>query len=392
MQTSLPEVPIQFDREFSKIPNEVFHREDVYRLELDRIFYGPQWFPLAHETEVPAKGDYKTMKIGEAPVLVVHGHDGAIRVFANSCPHRGTMLKTCPRGNSETIECPYHRWGFDTTGKLLGAPGMRDFPSDFRKENYGLKVLRSGIVHGVVFATFRAEAPELHEYLGESAQYIGKALGDGRKLKPLGSQKVMMNTNWKEYSDNEGYHAPLLHTAFRLLNWQGGKGLQLQTKHGHKVLYAEVQAAPDNGYLADHSILVSRDNGDTPKSVIVPLFPLTAFVRHLDSFSIRFAMPVSVDMTEVHYTYFAVDGEDEAISTHRARQASNLLGPSGLISLEDGAVFDRIHAGSHNPGNVEFQKGVRDRYALPTDLGQNDEAGNLVRWEIYRNIMGFERG
>jgi phenylpropionate dioxygenase-like ring-hydroxylating dioxygenase large terminal subunit len=332
------------------------------------------------------------MNIGEAPVLIVHGHDDKLRVFANACPHRGTMLKTCAKGNSKSIECPYHRWGFDTAGKMLGAPGIRDFPEDFKKEDYGLKELKSGIVHDVVFATLSPTAPELGEYLGEAVEYIGKALGDGRKLKPIGSQKVIMNTNWKEYSDNEGYHAPLLHAAFRLLNWGGGGGLQLQTAHGHKVVFAEVKPAPQNGFLADHSILETREQGMAPKSVIVPLFPLASFVRHLDVISIRFAMPISIDRTEVHYTYFATEEDDEAMVTHRVRQASNLLGPSGLISLEDGAVFDRIHAGSKVPGTVEFQKGVRDRFEMPKDLGQNDEAGNLVRWERYRNIMGFERG
>jgi hypothetical protein len=34
----------------------------------------------------------------------------------------------------------------------------------------------------------------------------------------MGYQKVTCATNRKEYSDNEGYHAPLLHGAFRLPN------------------------------------------------------------------------------------------------------------------------------------------------------------------------------
>ncbi len=393
MQLDALSMPIQWPRELSKIPKDVFHREDVYRLELERIFSGPEWFPIAHRCEVPQRGDFKTAYIGEAPVMAVHGSDGEIRVFANTCPHRGTQLKTCARGNAgRSIECPYHRWGFDTCGNLLGAPGMRDFPPGFRKEDYGLRPLRSDIVHGVVFATRDASAPLLDEYLGGTDPYIAKALADGRRLKLLGYQKISYDTNWKEYADNEGYHAPLLHGAFRLLKWQGGQGLQFMTPRAHKVIHADLQHATDRGFLADHSLIQARDRAATPQSVIVSLFPLTAFVRHLDVISLRFAMPLSPDRTEVHYTYFAPEDDDEETSRHRVRQASNLLGPSGLISLEDGAVFNRLHVGAHGGGTVEFQKGVRDRMALPEVLQQNDEAGNLVRWEHYRRAMRFERG
>ncbi|MEJ1968632.1 MAG: Rieske (2Fe-2S) protein [Rhizomicrobium sp.] len=100
---------IRWPSKFNEIPKEVFHREDVYRLELERIFMGPEWHMVAHRAELANPGDYKTFQIGEAPVLIVHGEDGKLRVFQNACPHRGTQLATCPRGSGRKIECPYHR-------------------------------------------------------------------------------------------------------------------------------------------------------------------------------------------------------------------------------------------------------------------------------------------
>src|SRR3546814_6181318 len=76
---------------------------------------------------------------------------------------------------------------------------------------------------------------------------------------------------------------------------------------------------------------------------------------------------------------------------HRLRQSSNLLGPSGLISMEDASIFHRIHIGNHTPGAAIFQKGVRDKEKIEDEFLQNDESGNLPRWEYYREIMGFER-
>jgi len=231
------EPQVHWPSKFNTIPKDVFYRRDVYEAELERIFYGAEWHPLAHVSEIPNKGDFKTLQIGEAPVLVVHGDDDRVRVFYNSCPHRGTQLQICARGTSKEIECPYHRWLFNLRGDLIGASGMDEF-YDFRKEDFGLKELRSGEVSGLVFATCSDSAPELDEFLKGSTDYLAKALGGDGRLKLIGYQKVIYETNWKEYGDNEGYHPPLLHRAFRLLRWQGGKGTQGVTEHGHKVLEA----------------------------------------------------------------------------------------------------------------------------------------------------------
>lgn len=373
----------------NEVPKEVFHREDIYRLEMDRIFRGPEWHMVAHRAEIPNQGDLKTGYIGEAPILVIHGDDGQARVFSNSCPHRGTQLATCDRGNARTIECPYHRWTFSNRGDLIGVPGMSDFPDDFRKEDYGMRVLRSAELCGIVFATFSASAPELDEYLGDTKPYIAKALGGDGRLKLIGYQKVAFATNWKEYSDNEGYHGPLLHAAFRHLKLSQREGIQFMTTRAHKVNCVELKNVANSGLLNDHSVIEGRDPKMAPHNIVIVLFPATVITRNLDVISLRYAYPRSPDETEAHYAYFAHEDDDEDLVQHRIRQASNLIGPSGFISLEDGAVFNRIHEGSRSSGTVAFQKGVRGGLIYQLDKG--DEAGNLVRWEHYRNAMGFER-
>ncbi len=379
--TSLNDTNVRWPGEFNVLPKEVFHRPDIYQAELSRIFYGPEWHPLAHVSEIPNKGDYKTLQIGEAPVLIVHGDDGRFRVFFNSCPHRGTQLKTCARGHDKEIECPYHRWLFNLRGQLLGAPGIDEFQSSFRKEDYGLRELRSGEFCGLILATCSDAAPELDVFLNGATDFLRKAFGGDGRLSLIGYQKTIYGTNWKEYGDNEGYHPPLLHRAFRLLRWQGGKGTQGVTENGHKVLEAEVQP-PKPGFLNDHSLVEFRDTSTPPRSIVVSLWPMTTIVHHMDVINIRYAFPRSPDETEVHYAYFAHQDDSPELLAHRVRQASNLLGPSGFISLEDGAVFSRVHEGSRALGTVAFQKGFK---------GEPLEASNLVRWERYRRSMGFAR-
>lgn len=382
---------VNWPASFNELPKDVFHRRDVYELELERIFYGPEWHPVAHGSELPEKGDFKTFVIGERPVLIARGDDGQVRVFLNSCTHRGTTLETCPRGHSPRFQCPYHRWSFSTKGDLIAVPGVEDFPPDFTKADYGLKQLRTEDAFGIIFATFSNDAPPLREYLGETWDVLGElACNDGR-LKLIGYQKVRYATNWKEYNDNEGYHGPLLHAAFRILGLSQTPGKQMMTKLGHKFNVSRLNEAGESKFLSDPTILASKDEKRPFGSQVVSLFPISVFVKHLDVINLRFAFPLSPDETEVHYAYFAHEDDSEELYRHRVRSASNLIGPSGLISLEDGAVFSRIHTGSYAGGTVAFQKGVKGPIEGPYALGKGEEAGNLVRWERYRQIMEFER-
>jgi anthranilate 1,2-dioxygenase large subunit len=385
-------VHVRWPANYNELPKEVFHREDVYRMEMDRIFYGPDWHAVGHVAEFPKPGDYKTIQIGEAQLLIVHGDDGKLRVFNNSCPHRGTKLKTCSRGHGVEIECPYHRWLFSNRGDLISAPGSDSFPASFKKSDYGLRELRSAQFYGLLFASFSHSGPELETFLGEAVEHLPTILGGDGRLKLLGYQKVLYATNWKEYGDNEGYHAPLLHRAFRLLRWQGGNGTQCVTRYGHKVVNAELAKNPNSGFLNDHSLVEAYDPDAPRRSVVVSLWPMTTMVKHFDVINLRFAFPRSRDETEAHYAYYYHEDDDPEMIRHRLRQASNLLGPSGFISLEDGAVFNRLHEGSSTLGTVAFQKGYAGPMQAPCYVAQNDEASNLIRWERYREIMGFERG
>jgi anthranilate 1,2-dioxygenase large subunit len=393
MSSIVPDLPLRWPARFNEIPKEVFHRRDVYELELDRIFAGPDWQMVAHRAELRTPGDYKTAQLGETPILLVHGDDGAIRGFANACTHRGVQLATCTRGHAGSLQCPYHRWEFGLDGALIGAPGSAEFPSDFRKEDYGLRPIRTAEFLGIVFITASPTAPALEEWLDDTKPYIARVLKDDGRLRFLGYQKAVYGTNWKSYSDNEGYHGPLLHAAFRLLRFPKADGVQFMTKNAHKVNSAQFPPVPHTGFLNDYSLLETYDKKSSPQNTIISLFPLSIIAHNVESISLRYAFPLGPDQTEVHYAYFGHEDDDEGMIRHRIRQGSNLAGPSGFITLEDGAVFNRIQIGAHTSGNVAFQKGVKngEPIAAPCMLDKGDEAGNLVRWERYRTLMGFNR-
>ena len=54
-------------------------------------------------------------------MVVVRGHDGALRAFVNVCRHRGHLVaEGC--GRRETLQCPYHAWTYGLDGSLRAAP------------------------------------------------------------------------------------------------------------------------------------------------------------------------------------------------------------------------------------------------------------------------------
>lgn len=389
MTSSTGRPDLVWPRHINEIPKSIFVDAELFERELETIFYGAQWHAVAHEAEIPAAGDFKTFDLGRVPLLIARGQDMKIRVLVNSCAHRGTQVETAACGNRQEFECPYHRWLFATDGSLMACQGSEDYSPGFDKKDYALRELRTEIFHGLVFATMSADTPALEPYLGRTARTIGDQIGG--PLKFVGDQKVRYATNWKAYTDNDGFHPPMLHTGFRLLQWQGGAGQQHVTENGHIAVESQLKPPRNSGALKDPSLIEFRGEDPGTGSRLVQLFPVTIVAKHLDIISVRFAIARAVDCTEIHYAYFVRESDDEAMATHRVRQASNLLGPCGMISMEDAAIFQRVHIGSHSPGLAVFQKGVTQRETLDFPYKQNDETGGLPRWEYYRRLMGFRR-
>lgn len=383
-------------------PKWTVEREDVYELEMERVFQGPVWHVVGHVAELDRAGCFKTVSLGRTPLILAHGEDGRIRALHNACAHRGTLVEPRFRGEARGFECPYHRWAYGLGGELTRCPGESNFPESFRREHYGLVRARLESFFGVIFVTLHEATPPLEEWLGEIREPLSAAVGGDGRLKLLGYQKVVFDANWKVYIDDEGYHAPLLHKAFQLLQWKGGQGRQTRTHNGHRVTETVMEGIKGHPALLKDPELVRYKGGARPRnklshqkagSLLVTPWPLGAIMNHLDIINMRLANPLNIRQTEVHYAYFAHQDDDAEMVRHRVRQSSNLIGPSGFISLEDGAVFKRIQKAIHGqPVHTHYVHGWRDDGSKdPYDVTQNDETTNAVWWEMYRRTMGFQR-
>src|SRR5919201_1147407 len=90
------------------LPGADYCADAVFDLERERLFHG-SWFCIGRAEQAPHPGAFFVVDIAGESVVVVRGHDGALRAFLNVCRHRGTQL--CEgSGTLRAIRCPYHAW------------------------------------------------------------------------------------------------------------------------------------------------------------------------------------------------------------------------------------------------------------------------------------------
>ena len=59
------------DEGVSRVPYLVYSDPEIYLDEQTRIFRGSTWNFLGMEQEIPEPGDYKTVNMGDTPILTV---------------------------------------------------------------------------------------------------------------------------------------------------------------------------------------------------------------------------------------------------------------------------------------------------------------------------------
>jgi anthranilate 1,2-dioxygenase large subunit len=399
----------------ARVPYRVFSDEGIYRAELDKLFLGATWQFLVLEGELPNPGDYKTTFLGETPVIVTRGEDGQIHAMVNRCAHRGNLVCLKRQGNDSLLTCVYHSWSYDLEGNLKsvafrrGIAGKGGMPEDFRLENHGLKKLRTDHFAGLVFGTLSEEASPLADYIGN---LIGARIGRVLYGKPkiLGTTSQILHNNWKLYVENvrDTYHATLLHTFFTTFNVsrltagggvlvaEGGGNHASYTRGKHELvsredsdkLYANIQSMRDGLRLTDPRLLDSVEEfGDDITVQILSVFPNFVLQQVNNSIALRLVLPKGPKETELQWIFLGFEEDDAAMAERRLLQ-SNLVGPAGYISMEDGAVggfVQRAIVGSEDDCSVMEMGG----YGHATEETRTTEASIRGFWQAYRPLMSY---
>ena len=210
------------------LPRPFYTDADIFRLDLERIFYR-SWLFAVPACEIPKAGNYVTYQVGLYSVIIVRGHDGVIRAFHNSCRHRGSTLCRETKGSRPKIVCPYHQWTYELDGRLLFA---RDMDADFDASAHGLNPVHCRDVAGLVYVCLADEPPAFDGFAEQAARYL--APHDLSNSKVAYETTTFEKGNWKLVWENnrECYHCagnhPSLTRTFpedpRLFGAEGEKG------------------------------------------------------------------------------------------------------------------------------------------------------------------------
>ena len=394
----------------SRVPYGVFTRADVFAREQERIFRGPLWCYVALEAELPEPRDFKTSFVGDTPVIVSRAEDGSLHVFVNRCAHRGATVERRPSGNARDHRCVYHQWCYNAKGDLTGVPyrhgvkGMGGYGADFNLREHGLQKLRVAAHRGAIFASFDAAAPTLEDYIG------GPMLGQldrilSRPIKVLGHMRQRIKGNWKLYVENtrDPYHAALLHGFHATFgtyrtNQKGFRVRDAARLHSSGGKYGDdfhkIAGASEVGQdkfiakysLEDPSLMAGRpDFNDGIGLQITSIFPNLVLQQIMNTLATRQIRPKAADEFELYWTYFGYADDDAETEATRLKQA-NLVGPAGLISMEDGEAIELIQRAIVRDGK---ESSFLEFGATPTN-GEDDDAGEgTVRafWRNYARLM-----
>ena len=192
--------------------------DELFRREREFVF-SRCWIYLGHESEVENPGDYRRRTVAGRPLFFARGRDGQVRVFLNTCPHRGALICRRDEGNAEVLQCFYHAWTFNTHGELIGVPGEDAYGPGWDRSELGLtEAPRMESYRGFIFVSFNPFAEDLVTYLAGAREYLDLIVDqaeEGMRVVP-GSNKYVMKANWKLLGENslDGYHFVPTHQTY----------------------------------------------------------------------------------------------------------------------------------------------------------------------------------
>src|SRR6266852_2610221 len=155
-----------------QVHTSVYTDPQIFAAEMANIFE-KTWVYVAHESEIPQPGDYKTAAVGRLPVIVSRGPDRRIHVLLNTCRHRGSIVCREERGHSNFFRCPYHSWVYFCDGTLQSISERDGYPEGWGQDIGGLvPAPRVATYREMIFASFAPEGGTLEAALGPAKQYV----------------------------------------------------------------------------------------------------------------------------------------------------------------------------------------------------------------------------
>ena len=202
-----------------------------FALEQEHV-WRKSWLLAAHIDELPEPGSFRLWDITGQPVLLIHGDEGTINAFYNTCRHRGAPVVTERSGSKRRFVCPYHGWCYSREGELLAVRDSEDF-GNLDVSTRGLKSIRCERFGNLIFVNFDSQAPSLLDWLGPIADEWKEFQFENCRL--AARHVFDLNCNWKiaMEANTEVYHVRSIHphTVSPILDDR--RNVNTLYRHGH---------------------------------------------------------------------------------------------------------------------------------------------------------------
>ena len=364
------------------IKGDVFHvhrsamtSPDVLEMERRRVF-DRCWLYLGHESEVPNAGDYRRRKVGGRPLFFIRASDGEIRVFYNTCRHRGALVCRNDQGNGEIFQCFYHAWTYNSRGDLIGVPDEEGYADGFNKADLSLlSPPKVDSYRGFIFVCYDPQAMDLTSYLAGATEFIDLVADQseaGMRVIP-GSNQYSIKANWKLLVENsfDNYHVGPTHKTY--IDYQTSLGVKILPQserwseayslgNGHAVMeFAATAGRPTarwsplfgedtkEGIEALRARLVERHGEErtvrmADRSRNLLIFP-NLYIIDVAGLTLRTFWPVAHDEIEIQAWEMVPSEANEQSLRTRLDSFLTFLGPGGFATPDDSEALETCQAG-----------------------------------------------
>mgnify|MGYP000905965552 FL=1 len=373
----MSDLSLQLQQAASQLPVSSYFDEALFQREMELIFQkGPRY--VGSTVSVPEIGDYYALPHENEGRALVRNDKGDIELISNICRHRqAVMLKG--RGNLKTegkghaggnSVCPLHRWTYNPSGQLLGAPQFSQDPC-LHLNNYKLREW-----NGMLFEDNGRDIV---------ADLAGMGPREQLNFEGLVLHHVEMhecNYNWKTFIEVylEDYHVGPFHPGLGNfvtcddLKWEFAKEYSVQT----------VGVAPTFGkpgsdvYKKWHEVLLNYRNGELPErgAIWLTYYPHIMVEWYPHVLTLSTLHPISptktMNVVEFYYPEEIAAFEPEFIEAQRAAYMET--------AVEDDEIGERMDAGRR----ALLERG--DNEVGPYQSPMEDGMQHFHEW--YRQIMG----
>jgi len=395
--------------------------------EEHRKVFDKCWIYCGHASEIPEPGDFETRTVCGRPVIFCRDEAGDVRVYLNSCTHRGAQVCRERSGNSTRFYCFYHGWTFGCDGELKAVPAEESYPASFDKSCFSLREApRVENYRDFWFISFDPEIIPLADYLADAKDYLDLIVEQspsGRMEVIEGTQEYDIKANWKLLVENsfDDYHLVSTHKTW--LDYMKDAGVEVRPPKGQGLLLpthgvgknlGNGCAVIDNinfrgrpvakwisiyGEDAKEEIdqiraeLVERLGeeraarvADTNRNLVI--FP-NLVINDGSSVTIRAFWPQEADRMKV--TAWALGPKEESKSA-RARRLDSFLtfyGPGGFATPDDVEALESVQQGLQTWREIEWSEMTR---GIDKDGEQlnTDELHLRTFWRQWNKLMTTE--